>query len=69
MRTCKHEQSETEILSPHAELALIGYYLSRQTTLGKTSCAIFRRQGIKKKVSYAYVGLVCLGKSNVESVG
>lgn len=69
MRTFKLEQSKTEILSPHAGLALVGHYLNQQTTLGKTSRTISKRHGISNiDLIRTYLGQMCLGKSDFEAV-
>ena len=69
MRTFKLEQSKTEILSPHAGLALVGHYLNQQTTLNKTSRTISKRHGISNiDLIRTYLGQMCLGKSDFEAV-
>ena len=69
MRTFKLEQSNTEILSPHGGLALVGHCLNQQTTLSKTSRTITKRHGISNiDLIRTYLGLICLGKSDFEAV-
>ena len=69
MPTFKLEQSKTEILSPHAGLALVGHYLNQQTTLAKTSRTITKRHGIANiDLIRTYLGQICLGKSDFEAV-
>lgn len=69
MRTFKLEQSNTEILSPHGGLALVGHCLQQHTTLNKTSRSIVKRHGIANiDLIRTYLGLICLGKSDFEAV-
>jgi hypothetical protein len=69
MPTFKLEQSKTEILSPHACLALVGHYLNQQTTLAKASRTITKRHGIANiDLIRTYLGQICLGKSDFEAV-
>ncbi len=69
MSTFKLEQSKTEILTPHAGLALVGHYLNQQTTLAKISRTITKRHGIANiDLIRTYLGQMCLGKSDFEVV-
>ena len=69
MRTFKLEQSKTEILSPDAGLALAARYLNHETTLNKTSRTLSKRHGIENiDLIRTYLGQMCLGKSDFETV-
>ena len=69
MRTFQLEQSNTEIITPHGGLALVGHSLNRMTSLAKTSRSIVKRHGIANiDLIRTYLGLICLGKSDFEAV-
>ena len=69
MRTFQIEQSAHEIYTPHAGLALVGLALNRYTRLRKTLRGIPKRHGIPNiELIRAYVGQLCLGKSDFEAI-
>ena len=69
MRRFRLEQSKTEILTPHAGLALVGHAINRCTALGKSLQQIPKRHGISNiDLVRAFVGQLCLGKSDFEAI-
>src|SRR5690554_6205762 len=65
----KVEQSNTEVITPHGGLAVVGHCLNKQTSLAQTCRAIVKRHGIPNiDLVRTYTGLICLGKSDFETV-
>ena len=63
------EQSKTEYYTSHSGLALIGQFINRYTSLGKTSRKIKKRHGIPNiELLRSYLGLLCLGKSDYDAL-
>ena len=64
------EQSDTDILTAHSGLALVGACINRYTSLGAT---LGKTGGRKGRISdfdvlASYTGLLCLGKSDFEAI-
>lgn len=69
MHRFRIEQSEHEIYTPQAGLALVGLALNRHTELARALRAIPKRHGIPNiELIRAYLGQLCLGKSDFEAI-
>ena len=69
MRRFQIEQSDHELYTPQAGLALVGLALNRYTDLRRSLRNIPKRHGIPNiELIRAYVGQLCLGKSDFEAV-
>ena len=63
------EQSKTEFYTSHSGLALIGQFINRFTSLGKTNRTIKKRHGIPNiELLRSFLGLLCLGKSDYDTL-
>ena len=63
------EQSASEFYTSHSGLALVGQALLRYTDLKKQARTIPKRHGIPNiELIRTFTGLLCLGKSDFESV-
>lgn len=63
------EQSKTEYYTSHSGLALIGQFINRFTSLGKTIRKIKKRHGIPNiELIRSYLGLLSLGKSDFDAL-
>ncbi len=69
MRRFQLEQSATEFYTSHSGLALVGLAINRYTELQKTLRRIVKRHGIPNiELIRAYLGQLCLGKSDFDAL-
>ena len=69
MRLFQIEQSSSEFYTSHSGLALVGLAINRYTPLNKTLRSVVKRHGIPNvELIRAYLGLLCVGKSDFDAL-
>lgn len=69
MRRFQIIQSATQTITSHSGLALIGLAINKYTSLSKSLRAISKRHGIPNiELIRAYVGQLCVGKSDFDAI-